>query len=393
MREAMRRTKLISQARLPDSFQTPREVPATYESGRLVFYDRSISIGRFLGNGSFGMIFVSRDDIIKLEVAHRPKLLELDLTNWAGENGYGPALKRWGKLKIKETDFDDLLAEMTENTEVSLPHWFTELGRGDPSVYYIVMDRWDTDLQHWLNRQRNYSTALGRVAPKAMEKLVEGIRELHKLGLVHMDLLPKNILVKLDANDRVIDLGMTDFGNSQLRKEWFFVEPDSNRKLFTDYFLEFPETVAVGRSLYESRPLPNSSNKAAAEFWLLNEPFNFDWVVPQAYELQSTMLRLPMIPRLKFPCKFEFTLPWSETGFLEVSLKMDGAVQPFGKVFGLWSLAFLRQQLERRFPQAKGKLFIWNDGKRSYETPMKEEKEFCVSSVIRKDLTYYIELK
>jgi len=383
----MKRTKLISQGRLPDLYQTPRQVTATYKARQMVFPDRSVSIGKFLSNGAFGMVFVNADYIIKLEIANEPKLLELDLTNWAGESGYGPTLRRWGRLNIKRSDFDELIAEMSKSAPQIVPYWFEDLGVGDPSVYYIIMDRWDMDLRVWTMEKGS----LEDIAPEVMGRFVEGIRELHKLGIVHMDLLPKNILVKLDENDEVVELGMTDFGNSQLRREWFFLEQPGNRKLFTDYFVLQKEAQDIGRFLYKTKPSASSSSKDAAEFWLANEPFNFDWVVPQTYQLARQRAVLNRIPQLKFPCRFNFRLPWSELGFLEVSVRSNGETMLFGKIFGLWSLVALRAKLQEKFPQLKGKSFVWSLGTKTYRVARAEEKDFCVSTVVRKDSVYFIE--
>lgn len=386
----MKRTKLISAARL-DTVYASSQVQGEFKNRTLQFYDRNVSIGKFLANGAFGMVFANNYDIIKFEVTEKPKLLEMDLTFWAGERGYGPVLRRWGKLVITEEDFNDLVDEMRENTTGDLPYWVDRLVPGAmPSVYYIILERWATDLRRWIKK----GNALNSIRIDVMAKFVEGIREMHKLGITHMDLLPKNILIQVDAANNITALGLADFGNSQTRKEWFFIEPDKTRKLFVNYFVKHKESLKIGEALYNAKPSPRSSPKQAAIFWFLHEPFNFDWVVPQFYLLQAPTKKLPNVPALKLPCRFDFTLPWSKEGFLQTRIVVDGGTTKMvGQVFGLWSLPFLRERLEKRSSNLASKEFVWTDNKGIYKLRRAEEKNFCVSAVIRKDQTgYFIEM-
>lgn len=69
---------------------------------------------------------------------------------------------------------------------------------------YIIMEKWD----------RQLDTENDIISKKIMDKLFNQIKTLHRNGYIHLDIMPKNILVKEGKNGEVIDITLTDFGIS-----------------------------------------------------------------------------------------------------------------------------------------------------------------------------------
>lgn len=378
------RYKLITGDRLAVAV-TPEPVIAIYEDRQLNFPDYSLPIGQFLASGGFGMVFAHDNLVVKLEIEATPKLLEIDLTHWAGERGYGPKLEAWGKLDITRSDFDILIAEMKAKSS-NLPYWLKKLDEVPFSVNYIVMERWDMDLEQWLTKQNKMLTEL---RPTVFEKLIEGIQQLHRLGFVHLDLLPKNILVKQNARGEVILLGMGDFGNAQLRTTLFFGGKVDFKYQLADYFITALDIEPIAEALRKFDSTLSRNSKAVVWRWLNDEPFNFDWALLHLYNLDRRS-DLP-IPKLRPTAFFNDNRPWSKKGFLYADVRLNGEEIVFDNIFGLWSLATLRNNIELEIPQVASKQFVSFLGNKLI--PKEDEDKYNVSSVIQKKQSYFVEFR
>ena len=82
-------------------------------------------------------------------------------------------------------------------------------------VGFIVTERWDGELPRH-----------GCPPPNVLRKLYDQIIELSHMGLVHSDILEKNILVRYnDVDGEIIDATLTDFGLMK-RVKMFLRDPD-----------------------------------------------------------------------------------------------------------------------------------------------------------------------
>lgn len=378
------RYKLITSDRLPAA-ATPEPVTAIYEDRKLNFPHYSLPVGQFLANGGFGMVFAHNNLVVKFEIGAEPKLLEIDLTYWAGERGYGPKLEAWGKLDITRSDFNVLIGEMKAKSSF-LPYWFKELDEIPFNVNYIVMERWDMDLKEWLEKKNEKLAAL---KPTMLAKLVNGIRELHKLGFVHLDLLPKNIFVRQNEIGEIILLGMGDFGNAQLRTTLFFGSKEDFKYQVADHLLATLNTEPIAEALRKLDSSLSLDNKAVVWRWLNDEPFNFDWALLHLYNLDHQS-DLP-ISKLKPTAFFNANRMWSKDGFLYVNVHFDGEEFVFDNIYGLWSLTILRNKIEREIPQVASKQFVSFFKKNII--PKEDEDRHNVSSVIQSKRGYFVEFR
>lgn len=95
----------------------------------------------------------------------------------------------------------------------------------DQRLGIFASEKWDGDLQG------------GECPPlNIIEKIEDQIDALHKMGLVHGDILPKNILVKRDKDGNITDATISDFGTVDTVEQWKFKQHDHEWiKTFYDY--------------------------------------------------------------------------------------------------------------------------------------------------------------
>ncbi|CAG0909353.1 unnamed protein product, partial [Cyprideis torosa] len=92
---------------------------------------------------------------------------------------------------------------------------------GDSSIFYVVMEKCDNDLDHWM-KANPCGKRDRREVLQYISDIAAGLRFLHSYrgGLIHRDLAPRNILLKRDVvlgNDpprtvaKITDLGLATF--------------------------------------------------------------------------------------------------------------------------------------------------------------------------------------
>jgi len=106
-------------------------------------------------------------------------------------------------------NFSSVLSKSDFNDEVRLHTLFNSKNVG-PILYaswienglgYMVLEVWDRHLE-------NGET----LTEKEYSKIKNQIQTIHKCGYLHLDIKSDNILVKLDQNNEIIDITITDFG-------------------------------------------------------------------------------------------------------------------------------------------------------------------------------------
>jgi serine/threonine protein kinase len=111
-------------------------------------------------------------------------------------------------IKIMSTD--DLPSKIEEgertkemsNLEIG-PKYYGSWTCLDDNVFIIVTEKWDDELK--VNDIQNLDKEI-------IDKYEELVKKLNNSGYIHMDLLPKNILVQRYKDLTVIDITLTDFG-------------------------------------------------------------------------------------------------------------------------------------------------------------------------------------
>jgi serine/threonine protein kinase len=80
-------------------------------------------------------------------------------------------------------------------------------------VRYITMEYVEgEDLKHFIRRAGHLNTAK---AVAIVHEVCEGLSEAHRLGVVHRDLKPQNIMIDRDGRVRIMDFGLARFSDNE----------------------------------------------------------------------------------------------------------------------------------------------------------------------------------
>jgi len=181
----------------------------------LKFTDESSAVQRLLrlrlkqelGSGTYGVIYVARDLMTGLQwVAKFPKPMTTESTP--------------GEL---ESNRGHLRQEFAAMSRLEHPNVVRALGLclgEDGLAPALLMERYDSDLKMWIERQEPE-----RVASTVVEKgllwsqksclvqILSGLAHVHGRGIVHVDIKPENIFVKKCQSSTWFAIG--DFGVSR----------------------------------------------------------------------------------------------------------------------------------------------------------------------------------
>ena len=326
-----------------DISESPAELTPGGQLLRKTPFNRGNDLGRFVGAGTFGVVFELGDGslVIKIEKtppsANRVRYM-MDLNRWASNNNVGPKFDSWGKLSLPKESF----AIMHSIIGTKSPKWLKNPSEGDTYIYSIF-EKWADGTLHNYIRNSAMGTPTERlrgIPVGIMVKFKDKIRKLHARKVVHLDLSLKNILVKLDAGV-IVDMALSDFGAALPREAWFFGITKQARTSTVDHFSKLEWAQELVHQF--NRKYPGNFQK-----WIMMEPFNADWCVFFLYvvyaKLQSAMGELTKpVPY------FNFDIPFSSQGWIKAKVT-DGNVQVEVSVYGLMSAADLRKVLERSHP-------------------------------------------
>ena len=199
-------------------FRTPREIqwnddvaipkkPTAYIPADSMLECPAIKLNlqNLLGQGAYGRVFrvCDREDcekIIKVQILRNSTAVksfvnEVKLTKKAADGDYAPRVF-FACLTDGKRIVDLLGPKALEG--------FKDIGE-NPQVGIIVQEKWDGSIENlqpwqWCDED-NYARLLSKV------------QQMHLDGITHADLLPKNVLYKMQ-NGLVVDLMPTDFGLS-----------------------------------------------------------------------------------------------------------------------------------------------------------------------------------
>lgn len=116
-----------------------------------------------------------------------------------------------------------LIMEKLNNTNISpkIYDYYLYLSENNISVN-IVQEKMDLTLQDWLEK-KNILTDIYKL------QIIDKLKQLHKLNILHDDIQTKNILVKIDNNK--IKFFIADFGKSKMIKNIFTVNKEQELNL------------------------------------------------------------------------------------------------------------------------------------------------------------------
>lgn len=164
-------------------------------------------VGKVLGQGGFGITYVGYDLLLDIKVA----IKEYFPMGYASRDmEYSNQLK-WNTSQAGQTQWktgcDNFLKEAKKMARIdSIP----EIVRVRDTFFenntaYIVMDFVEGQtMKAWLKVHGPMNI---RECLKLLGPLMEGLAKVHKLGMIHRDISPDNIMILPDGKVRLLDLG------------------------------------------------------------------------------------------------------------------------------------------------------------------------------------------
>ena len=164
-------------------------------------------VGRMLGQGGFGITYVGLDMVLNLKVA----IKEYYPMGQVSRNGSISGGLRWNTSQAEngqwEAGCESFLKEARKMAKLNdIP----EIVRVRDTFYenqtaYIVMDYVDgVTLKKWV---LEHGTMSLDECISMLEPLMKGLDKVHRMGLIHRDISPDNIMIRPDGSACLLDLG------------------------------------------------------------------------------------------------------------------------------------------------------------------------------------------
>jgi serine/threonine protein kinase len=290
--------------------------------------------GDYISSGGFSLVFNWKtNQVIKITLQPRGfTKLEVDLMEWSSTHG-GVQFIQWGKLNIDFQEYTDLVGDRTlpvnwPESSITIDNWETIID--EYSFCYTITERWTDNLFNWLNQSKE--NKLSSLDAGLVKKLLAQVQQLHKLGVVHLDLFPKNIFYKINELGAISDLTIADFGNANFRNAWLFEEnlkKDEKRQNYAkDYFI--PSLTNSLGNAFQSKKfewVPVSEKVSETKILLQcleSEPRNYD--LNFFFYYNSTNPNRPLTEyigaKMKLPTYIDREFNWSLNGTLNCQLKI-----------------------------------------------------------------------
>ncbi|MFO0635595.1 MAG: serine/threonine-protein kinase [Nannocystaceae bacterium] len=176
-----------------DALESPAAIAARHRQRRVAEVPRRIGryeIGERLGAGGMGEVFAAHDPVLGRPLAI--KLVHAELLTGLVADEAVPATMR-------------LFREAQTLARVNHPNVVQvyEVGTLGTSVYLALEVVRGPTLRQWSERRPDTTTALAVLA-----QVAQGLHAIHRVGLVHRDVKPDNVIVADDGRTRVVDFGL-----------------------------------------------------------------------------------------------------------------------------------------------------------------------------------------
>ena len=185
---------------------------------------RLLKEGGYVYEGTYGIVYQACDADKNCDYVIKVQILEheSDIIDWRKEVELN--------IKFNEYDIGPKIASA----------WICNDERQQQIFGIFAAEIWDDNLG---------TEEVEKCPPKHLiDKLETQIKTIHKLGYVHGDIMPKNVLVRKDRNGDIIDLTITDFGTVDTPIAWKRKDGEYNWiRTFYDYHAYFPYGVESGQ--------------------------------------------------------------------------------------------------------------------------------------------------
>lgn len=195
---------------------------------------KGIEIKDFLGNGTTASVYKIIDKNLDKTIDYVVKLINLDASkDDYNSNNYKEIIKEKYINFNKEAEISLLFSSFNIGPKI-YKYWICN----DINIGVIITEKWDTTLREFTDGYE-YKKRVSILCNKLLvDKLNNQINEIHKLGYIHYDIKPENILIKLDNKNEIIDITITDFG---LTKSIEYKDAEFIKVLYNYHKRKYPD--------------------------------------------------------------------------------------------------------------------------------------------------------
>ena len=165
------------------------------------------TVGRVLGVGGFGIVYIAWDNNLDIRVAIKeflPKEYAARSSNHVSITPYtGSAHEDFSLGVEKFLEEAKALARFQDHPGIVTVH---ESFRANNTAYMVMQYLDGMTLKEYLKRQPGEKIAFNE-AVEAMTPIMDALREVHNAGFVHRDISPDNIFLTSQNQVKLLDFG------------------------------------------------------------------------------------------------------------------------------------------------------------------------------------------
>jgi hypothetical protein len=161
---------------------------------------------RTLGGGGFSIVYLADDTQAQKKAVIKEYLPSSQATRMEGESVESLSAETDSTFKQGMRRFFEEAAALAKLQHPNIVR-VTDFFRENNTVYLVMEHEEGMDLRAYLKRQG------GRMSEKFIRtvflQLLDGLREIHKLGFMHLDIKPSNIWLRAGGRPLLLDFGAT----------------------------------------------------------------------------------------------------------------------------------------------------------------------------------------
>ena len=173
------------------------------------------TIGKVIGNGSFGVTYIAWDNMLERKVAIKEYLPSEYATRVAGQNSIAIFNEKNNQFSTGMEKFIDEARRLAKfENEEGIVKIFDHFYQNDTA--YIVMEYLDgITLSEYMEENGLIEPEL---AVDMLMPVMKSLMNVHKAGIIHRDIAPDNIMITGDGSVKLIDFGASRYASTSHSK-------------------------------------------------------------------------------------------------------------------------------------------------------------------------------
>lgn len=181
------------------------------------------------------------------------------------------------RYAVKTQDITSKKAkEMWEEEAKTMKFFSNKIGVGPKfidwwdceGVGFIVTEMWNGSLKDVLDDKHNNTNNTN--VCEIIKTLEEQVKKIHNNGYIHGDIKSRNILVKIDENNRITDVTITDFGNAK-KMEYYTTTEDMDEEGMNEGMKQLEKDYQRYTELYSQQEPVDTANEIGEHLYNIVE--------------------------------------------------------------------------------------------------------------------------